>query len=436
MARYVTSPTGFELIKAFEGFRAKAAPLANGGWVVGYGHTVSARKGTQINKHDASDLLLWDVKQLEAPLCDLIYAPLSQNQFDALISLTFNIGLSHFKSSSVLRRLNEGCPVAAAAGFDAWRQASLSGEIIVVDALVRRRAAEKALFLASPEASVIAPTPQLPPLCDDQMTSEHRAETPLKVMFDLNGNGETIVESATTTPLPDQADTPAKAQIITPQEEDLVSLDEAFETDTSPKDTVAPGASADEAQSSPVVEIAEQIAGRLETIAADEEADIAKDVLHLQPEDQITDSELPAAYPVMGEEETPPFVDQDGVLLEPYEANPEPTIRYDAQDEGVEPFAYDEPVYDQTDMDPQTLLTDAQISPDSGDFQPAYDRGRIVFILMGIIGIAMTLGGLWQIQNADSITSNLELAKGPGQAFLGVLLVVVGAYYLLRRLNR
>jgi len=122
--------------------------------------------------------------------------------------------------------------------------------------------------------------------------------------------------------------------------------------------------------------------------------------------------------------------------LEPYEENPEPTIRYDTQDQGVEPFAYDEPVYDETDLDPQTLLTDAQITPDSGDFQPAYDRGRIIFILMGIIGIAMTLGGLWQIQNAESITSNLQLAKGPGQAFLGVLLVVVSAYYLLRRLNR
>ncbi|PHS21787.1 MAG: hypothetical protein COA85_12495 [Robiginitomaculum sp.] len=436
MARYVTSPTGFALIKAFEGFRAKAAPLANGGWVVGYGHTVSARKGTQISKNDASDLLLWDVKQLEAPLCDLIYAPLSQNQFDALISLSFNIGLDHFQSSSVLRRLNEGCPVAAAAGFDAWRRASLNGEIIVVDALVRRRAAEKALFLASPEASVIAPTPQLPPLCDSQMASEQGAETPRKVMFDLNGNGETIIESAATAPTSGPVDMPANAELAEPQETELVSLDEAFETETLPEKTVAPETSTNETEASPVVEIAEKIAGRLETIAAEDETGAKDEILQLQAEDQIPVQDLPATDLRIEEEGTPPFVDQDGILLEPYEASPQPTIRYDAQEEGVEPFAYDEPIYDETDLDPQTLLTDAQITPESGDFQPAYDRGRIIFILMGIIGIAMTLGGVWQIQNADSITTNLQLAKGPGQAFLGVLLWIVAAYYLLRRLNR
>ncbi|MDQ7018592.1 MAG: lysozyme [Robiginitomaculum sp.] len=435
MARYVTSPTGFELIKAFEGFRAKAAPLANGGWVVGYGHTVSARKGTQISKNDASDLLRWDVKQLEGPLCDLIYAPLSQNQFDALVSLTFNIGLEHFQSSSVLRRLNEGCPVAAAAGFDAWRRASLNGEIIVVDALVRRRAAEKALFLASPEASVIAPTPQLPPLCDMQMASEQQGETPLKVMFDLNGNGDTIIESATNTPAPAPVDIPSPIEASETQE-DLVSLDEAFETETPPTEINTPETVTEEPTANPMAEIAEQITGRLETIAADDTDAPQDEVLQLQAEDQVPTQDLPTTDVSHDEEATPPFVDQDGMFLEPYEANPEPTIRYDALDEGVEPFAYDEPVYEETDLDPQTLLTDAQITPDSGDFQPAYDRGRIIFILMGIIGIAMTLGGLWQIQNADSITTNLELAKGPGQAFLGVLLVVVSAYYLLRRLNR
>ena len=437
MARYVTSPTGFELIKAFEGFRAKAAPLANGGWVVGYGHTVSARKGTQISKNDASDLLRWDVKQLEGPLCDLIYAPLSQNQFDALVSLTFNIGLEHFQSSSVLRRLNEGCPVAAAAGFDAWRRASLNGETIVVDALVRRRAAEKALFLASPEASVIAPTPQLPPLCDTQMASEQRAETPLKVMFDLNGNGDTIIESAAGTPTPAVATPPAPMEASETQE-DLVSLDEAFEIETSPTESDAPETVTEAPDASPMAEIAEQITGRLETIAAEDADEPHDEVLQLQAEDQIPAQDLPPAdvHKEEVEEETPPLVDQDGILLEPYEADPQPTIHYDASNEGVEPFAYDEPVYDETDLDPQTLLTDAQITPDSGDFQPAYDRGRTIFILMGIIGIAMTLGGLWQIQNADSITTNLELAKGPGQAFLGVLLVVVSAYYLLRRLNR
>ncbi len=446
MARYVTSPTGFELIKAFEGFRALAAPLSGGGWVIGYGHTISARKGAKISKADAADLLKWDVSRLEEPLCELIYAPLSQNQFDALMSLAFNIGLVNFKNSMVLRRLNEGCPVGAAAGFDAWRRAKLAGEVIIVDALVRRRAAEKALFLASPEASVIAPTPQLPPLCDADMDNEHTRETPREVLVDLHGTGRKTVEITDTISPALETALPETEPEVIPQD-GLVSLDDAFDSSAVSPDSEGEDDRDDDqtVATSPVAEIAEQIAGRLESVAIEPDPTIEggtdDDVLQLQSSDQAAqDSNTDGAEDAAADEDTPPLVDQEGILLEPYE--PEIPPQRDNQDAG-EPydeslarFQYDAPDYNEQDMDPQTLVTDAQITENSGDFQPAYDRGRWVFILMGIIGIAMTLGGLWQIQNATSITTNLDLAKGPGQAFLGVLLVVVSAYYLLRRLNR
>jgi lysozyme len=447
MARYETSPIGFNLIKAFEGFREKAVPLADGRWVVGYGHTISTREGTQINKNDASDLLTWDVKQLEAPLCDLIYTPLSQNQFDALMSLVFNIGLTNFETSTVLRGLNKGCPVDAAAGFDVWRRAALGGEIIIVDALVRRRAAEKALFLTASKDSVIAPTPQLPPLCDTQ-TMQPGQETPMKVMFDLHGNGETIVQSAVVAV---QQDEPAisdpeetKPEEISGQgEKGLISLDDALGAEelspNTPTSEIADQTNKDDNEleppaetPSPIVEAAEKIAGRMSSIASEETPTNEEDVFQLQYTDQIAETPAEQSDAKGSAEDTPPLVDEEGLLLEPYE----PTSSTNAQDEATIPFDYDEPVYDDPGMDPQTLLTDAQVVPEDNDFQPAYDRGRIVFISMGIIGIAMALGGVWQMQNGAAITSNLDLAKGPGQTFLGVILMVVGAYYLLRRLNR
>ncbi len=442
MARYSTSPTGFGLIKAFEGFRAEAAPLANGSWVIGYGHTVSARKGTLINKADAADLLKWDVKRLEAPLCDLIYAPLSQNQFDALISLVFNIGLENFKYSKALRRLNEGCPVDAASGFDTWRRAQLAEQVIVVDALVRRRTAEKALFLSTPGANVIAPTPQLPPLCDLQMAHQHETETPHKVKVDLQGNGDATIEperTEYTSELPaDSGDDNQRSQ-----EEDeptgLVSLDEAFETKLLPP-TESPSEDEDKTDnelktiSSPVTEIAEKIAGRLETVATETKEVDDNDGLQLLPGDEIPDTGKPEKP--ADEDDAPPIVDENGVLLEAYEPDLPSAHAYDVYNENAAPIIYDEPIYDGSDVEPQTLLSDAKIIQESSEFQPAYDRGRGIFMLMGVIGIILTLGGLWQIQSVTSMTTNLDLLKGPGQAFIGVLLWVVGAYYLLRRLNR
>jgi lysozyme len=97
---------------------------------------------------------------------EFVFAPLTQNQFDALVSLVFNIGVRAFRGSPTLRRLNEGRPLEAAMAMELWRKADLEGERIVIDALVRRRAAEKALFLKPTEGWVPAPSPILPPKLD------------------------------------------------------------------------------------------------------------------------------------------------------------------------------------------------------------------------------------------------------------------------------
>ncbi|HEX4182782.1 MAG TPA: lysozyme [Caulobacteraceae bacterium] len=154
------------MIKRFEGFRRSAAQLPDGRWTIGYGHSRSAREGAQVSEDDASALLLYDLGEITLALNELIFTPLNQNQFDAIASFAMNIGLEEFRGSSVLLRLNEGSMLQAASAIELWRRADFEGERIVVDALVRRRAAEKALFLTPADGYVPTPTPVVRPRID------------------------------------------------------------------------------------------------------------------------------------------------------------------------------------------------------------------------------------------------------------------------------
>jgi lysozyme len=164
--RLRTSRQGLDLIKSFEGFRPASARLADGRWTIGYGHVRSAREGVVISEQDAEDLLKFDLRGIEEAVNDLAFTPLNQNQFDALSSLVFNISPGQFKDSDVLSRLNAGDYFGAAASFEAWRKARINGRLIVVDALVRRRAIEKALFLEPEAGRPAAPTPIVTPELD------------------------------------------------------------------------------------------------------------------------------------------------------------------------------------------------------------------------------------------------------------------------------
>ena len=160
------SPAGLQLIKSFEGFRETAVRLPDGRWTIGYGHVRTAREGLTITPKDADELLLYDLKSIENAVANMIYAPLMQGQFDALVSLAFNISLGQLRDSDIVRLMNSGDYLGAANAFDLWRKARLHGRVIVVDALVRRRAAEKTLFLQHPSGIPSAPTPMVTPEMD------------------------------------------------------------------------------------------------------------------------------------------------------------------------------------------------------------------------------------------------------------------------------
>ena len=143
-----TSRAGLDLIKLFEGYRPRYEPLPDGRWIIGYGHVRAAREGSRVSELDAEAILReYDLPKFERVVRQSVLAPLNQNEFDALVSLAFNIGETAFAGSDVVAALNGGNRLTAASAFDGWRQAEIGGRIQLVDALVRRRAAEKSLFL-------------------------------------------------------------------------------------------------------------------------------------------------------------------------------------------------------------------------------------------------------------------------------------------------
>ncbi|ESQ76583.1 glycoside hydrolase family protein [Asticcacaulis sp. AC402] len=165
-ARQKVSRAGVELIKSFEGLRSSAARLPDGRWTLGYGHTFSAREGAKVTQEDADALLRFDLLPIVDTLNNLVLVPLNQNQFDALVSFCFNIGADNFGQSTVLKRINEGRMTEAALAMDAWRSAEFNGQTYVLAPLIRRRAAEKNLFLTPDEASGNAPTLLVRPVED------------------------------------------------------------------------------------------------------------------------------------------------------------------------------------------------------------------------------------------------------------------------------
>lgn len=201
--RHRVSRAALELVKRFEGYRQTAVRTPTGLWMIGYGHTLTARQGAQVSASDAEALLIYDLMGVGQVLAETVFVPLNPNEFDALSSFVFNIGADNFRGSGVLKRLNEGSAVQAACALELWRKAEIGGEQIVVDALVRRRAAEKALFLTPPDGDwIAAPTPLLRPLLDTDAHAVAPVEPPVEVTTTQDGDRVVIVREGQATPPP------------------------------------------------------------------------------------------------------------------------------------------------------------------------------------------------------------------------------------------
>lgn len=144
------SKEGMDLIIAFEGFSAK--PYLDGGGVptIGYGSTYHI-DGSKVTMHDAPitkeqavKLMRGTIKKYEEAVSSAIRKPITQNQFDACVSLAYNIGTANFRKSTLVQMINDGEPALdIAAQFLRWDHDN--GK--VVKGLTNRREAERGLFL-------------------------------------------------------------------------------------------------------------------------------------------------------------------------------------------------------------------------------------------------------------------------------------------------
>ena len=209
LSRHRVSRGALELLKRFEGYRRTAAQLPDGRWTIGYGHTLTARGGVDVSESDAEALLLYDLIAVAHVVNEYTFAPITQNQFDALCSFAFNIGLDNFRRSQVLKRLNAGDVVQAACAMELWRKADFEGERIVIDALVRRRAAEKALFLTpTGDAWVPAPSAILRPVIDRDALDLVPLQRPAEIEMSMEGDRVTVRRDDAPGSEPDEAVAP------------------------------------------------------------------------------------------------------------------------------------------------------------------------------------------------------------------------------------
>ena len=141
-----TSPKGVSLIKSFEGCRLKAYKCPAGVWTIGYGHTAGVKEGDTITQEQADEYLRNDLEKYEKAVMkyDGIYR-FNQNQFDALVSFTYNCGVGNLKNLTqsgkrTLAQISTKLLIYNKAGG------------VVLRGLQRRRAAEKELFDAPIES--------------------------------------------------------------------------------------------------------------------------------------------------------------------------------------------------------------------------------------------------------------------------------------------
>ncbi|MEH6699772.1 MAG: lysozyme [Brevundimonas sp.] len=229
------SREGVVLIKSFEGFRASATRDADGGWVIGYGHRLTAREGLTVGEADAELLLQYDlipiVKALNAAMDEGRIPSLNAHQFDALASFALSVGIDTFLSSDVLETLGRGATGEAADALVHWPQPASPQDGL------RRRAAERALFMADPgqpvalAALLSAPLP--PPVAEPEVEPERDAAPDARAEAVATLLGETEDEAAADAPAADEvvnipnfgpvameSDAPAEPMVGTPGDTD------------------------------------------------------------------------------------------------------------------------------------------------------------------------------------------------------------------------
>lgn len=147
-AALTLSALGAGAIIQHEGWKNEAYRDIAGVWTICAGHTATARPGLRLSDAACHELLAKDTRDAQRAVQRLVKAPITQNQFDALTSFTFNVGTGALQTSTLLRKLNSGDCRGAANEFQRWNKARANGVLRPVQGLTTRRLAEAAVFRA------------------------------------------------------------------------------------------------------------------------------------------------------------------------------------------------------------------------------------------------------------------------------------------------
>jgi lysozyme len=472
--RQQVSKAAIELIKTFEGYRPKAAQLADGRWTIGYGHTLTARQGAEVSSSDAEALLLYDLIAVAHAVNEHVYTPLTQNQFDGLTCFAFNIGVENFRRSMVLRRVNEGNLLQAAYAMEMWRRADFEGERIVIDALVRRRSAEKTLFLTPLGGWTPVPSPVLPPKIDFEIEPMAPREKPTAVRAPLDGplavaereEGEAVPAETVAAPTePELSAAEQAAAAVTARLETLLPEEVATEAAPSQPETIEPRVTeAELAAAAPVEDPpSEIIAPRIETEAASPALEIVAD----EPAVQAPAVEQPVAPPptyfvVNSRQPTPPPATEPQPQPEP-ESPPPQAERWSAPTLAAPDAFTLSPEEEPLQAVPSTEREEQPTPPFGPSLfdiapPPPVSQGAIIenfdrefaleridsnftgapLVGLGLIGLVVFAGGVfWGLNAAPDQAGGMPVAKTVGWVLgvLGVICFGIAAYGLLRRLG-
>lgn len=402
--RHQVSRAAVDLIKRFEGYRQTSAQLPDGRWTIGYGHTLTARPGASVSEKDAEALLLYDLISVAHSVNEHTYTPLTQNQFDALVCFAFNIGLENFLRSGVLRRINEGSLLQAACAMEMWRKADFEGERIVIDALVRRRSAEKTLFLTPANGEwVPAPSPVLRPKIDYDASNAIPKQTPAAVSTRTDGD-----------------------RIVAHRDGDL------------PFSIVVP----EEDRPSATEQSAAAVSARLEAILAEAEATPSK----IQPDLGLPDPPVPRAEKAADASIGPVLFQEPPVELTPFRPAPQAEKLAAVEAFTPGPVANEPTLFGASSEGGSAFNLDGFSTSAATDVSPAAEisggrrksrrssGGASLLIVLGLLGLSLFGGGvLWILTVAVGAADQVRLF-GYGASTVGAICFVVAAYLLLRRL--
>ena len=446
--RLKVSREGVVLIKSFEGFRPRAVRAEDGGWIIGYGHRAAAREGLGVSEPEAELLLQYDLLPVVKALNDRISGRLNQHQFDALASFAISVGVDRFLDSDVVQRLSEGQAGQAADALIGWPEQTPP------DARLRRRAAERALFVADPATPVhladLLSAPLPPPSLEEPAGRETADASVVRPDFSTHPDARAAAVATLLGETPAVEPSPPAEPPAPSVEPALTAFQAAALQTTSPVTTIhlqryspyaaaiigplpgfpatTPAPATDSGAAAPGAGTEAQAAPELQPDAAPEVP--AFDAPFVQPSPVV-----PLVPPEPGASPFPPF-DPPLVLTPPTEADFADTHRpvWGSEDRSEIPMSEGEIVL--FDDEPGLAVLRHELEPVAPRRFDWSETGA--FLIMGLIGLAacaFSAASFRKAMGEQDILGDFTLI-GWVLALIGVACVVVSSWYLYRRWAR